>query len=60
MIRKRKGNTGPRGHLPHSDLADRLLREQIPTRGEVLQKLTCRALRENPVMHHEVHEIRAL
>jgi hypothetical protein len=30
------------------------------TRGEDLQKLTCRALRENPVVHHEVHEIRAL
>jgi hypothetical protein len=30
------------------------------TRGDDLQKLTCRALRENPVMHHEVHEIRAL
>ena len=25
-----------------------------------LQRLTCSALRENPVMHHEVHEIRAL
>jgi hypothetical protein len=30
------------------------------TRGEDLQQLTCRALRENPVVHHEVHEIRAL
>jgi hypothetical protein len=30
------------------------------TRGEDLQRLTCKALRENPVMHHEVHEIRAL
>jgi hypothetical protein len=30
------------------------------TRGSDLQKLTCRALRENPVMHHEVHEIRGL
>ena len=30
------------------------------TRGEDLQKLTCRALRDNPVVHHEVHEIRAL
>jgi hypothetical protein len=30
------------------------------TRGTDLQKLTCSALRENPVMHHEVHEIRAL
>jgi hypothetical protein len=30
------------------------------TRGTDLQQLTCRALRENPVMHHEVHEIRAL
>jgi hypothetical protein len=30
------------------------------TRGSDLQQLTCRALRENPVMHHEVHEIRAL
>ena len=29
-------------------------------RGDDLQRLTCRALRENPVMHHEVHEIRAL
>jgi hypothetical protein len=30
------------------------------TKGEELQKLTCRALRENPVVHHEVSEIRAL
>ena len=30
------------------------------TRGADLQRLTCSALRENPVMHHEVHEIRAL
>ena len=30
------------------------------TLGEELQKLTCRALRENPVVHHEVSEIRAL
>jgi hypothetical protein len=30
------------------------------TRGTDLQQLTCSALRENPVMHHEVHEIRAL
>jgi len=30
------------------------------TRGEELQKLTCGALRENPVVRHEVHEIRAL
>ncbi|HET6939683.1 MAG TPA: sucrase ferredoxin, partial [Nocardioides sp.] len=30
------------------------------TRGEDLQKLTCHALRENPVVHHEVSEIRAL
>ena len=30
------------------------------TRGDDLQRLTCRALRENPVMHHTVHEIRAL
>jgi hypothetical protein len=30
------------------------------TRGAELQKLTCRALRDNPVMHHTVHEIRAL
>jgi hypothetical protein len=30
------------------------------TTGEDLQKLTCRALRENPVVHHEVREIRAL
>jgi hypothetical protein len=30
------------------------------TRGEDVQQLTCRALRHNPVMHHEVHEIRAL
>ena len=30
------------------------------TRGSDLQQLTCSALRENPVMHHEVHEIRAL
>ena len=30
------------------------------TRGDDVQRLTCRALRENPVMHHEVHEIRAL
>ena len=30
------------------------------TRGTDLQKLTCGALRENPVMHHEVREIRAL
>jgi hypothetical protein len=30
------------------------------TSGEDLERLTCRALRENPVMHHEVHEIRAL
>jgi hypothetical protein len=30
------------------------------TSGEDLQKLTCRALRENPVVHHEVSEIRAL
>ncbi len=29
-------------------------------RGDDLQKLTCSALRENPVMHHTVHEIRAL
>jgi hypothetical protein len=29
-------------------------------RGDELQKLTCSALRENPVMHHEVHEIQAL
>jgi hypothetical protein len=28
------------------------------TQGEDLQRLTCKALRENPVMHHEVHEIR--
>jgi hypothetical protein len=30
------------------------------TRGPDLEKLTCGALRENPVMHHEVREIRAL
>jgi hypothetical protein len=30
------------------------------TQGEELQTLTCRALRENPVVHHEVSEIRAL
>jgi hypothetical protein len=30
------------------------------TRGADLQQLTCSALRENPVMHHEVREIRAL
>ena len=30
------------------------------TAGADLQKLTCHALRENPVMHHEVHEIRRL
>jgi hypothetical protein len=30
------------------------------TKGEDLQKLTCRALRENPIVHHEVSEIRAL
>lgn len=30
------------------------------TRGSDLQKLTCSALRENPVMHHEVHDIQAL
>jgi hypothetical protein len=30
------------------------------TRGDDLQKLTCRALRENPVVHHQVSEIRAL
>jgi len=30
------------------------------TKGEDLQKLTCRALRENPVVQHEVSEIRAL
>lgn len=30
------------------------------TTGSDLQQLTCRALRENPVVHHEVHEIRAL
>ena len=30
------------------------------SKGEDLQRLTCKALRENPVMHHEVHEIRAL
>ncbi len=30
------------------------------TRGTDLQRLTCRALRENPVAHHEVREIRAL
>jgi hypothetical protein len=29
-------------------------------RGDDLQRLTCSALRENPVMHHTVHEIRAL
>ncbi|QIG45470.1 sucrase ferredoxin [Nocardioides anomalus] len=32
----------------------------VSTRSEALQQLTCRALRENPVMHHEVTEIRAL
>jgi hypothetical protein len=30
------------------------------TRGPDLEKLTCSALRENPVVHHEVSEIRAL
>ena len=30
------------------------------TRGADLQKLTCRALRENPVVQHQVHEIKAL
>ncbi|HEX5090953.1 MAG TPA: sucrase ferredoxin [Nocardioides sp.] len=30
------------------------------SRGPELETLTCRALRQNPVMHHEVHEIRAL
>jgi hypothetical protein len=30
------------------------------TRGSDPQLLTCRALRENPVVHHEVREIRAL
>jgi len=30
------------------------------SRSPDLQKLTCQALRENPVTHHEVHEIRAL
>ncbi len=30
------------------------------TRGDDVHKLTCGALRENPVMHHEVLEIRAL
>ncbi len=30
------------------------------TRSADLEQLTCKALRENPVMHHEVHEIRAL
>jgi hypothetical protein len=30
------------------------------TRGEELQKLTCRARRDNPVVHHEVSGIRAL
>ena len=30
------------------------------TRGSDLQMLTCRALRENPVMHHVVDEIRAV
>lgn len=30
------------------------------TSGGDLQKLTCRALRENPVVHHAVSEIRAL
>jgi hypothetical protein len=30
------------------------------TTGEDLQKLTCRALRQNPVVHHQVSEIRAL
>jgi hypothetical protein len=30
------------------------------TRGEDVQRLTCKALRENPIMHHEVHEIRPL
>jgi Sucrase/ferredoxin-like len=29
-------------------------------RGPDLERLTCRALRENPVMHHAVHDIRAL
>jgi hypothetical protein len=29
-------------------------------RGDDLQRLTCRALRENPVMHHTVREIKAL
>ncbi len=28
------------------------------TQPDELHRLTCRALRENPVMHHEVHEIR--
>ncbi len=32
----------------------------VSTRGEDLQQLTCRALRENPVVRHEVPEIRAL
>jgi hypothetical protein len=30
------------------------------SRGEELQKLTCRAQRENPIVHHEISEIRAL
>jgi hypothetical protein len=30
------------------------------TRGSELEKLTCRALRENPVVHHQVEEVRAL
>ena len=30
------------------------------TRGPDLHKLTCHALRENPVVHHQVDEIRAL
>ncbi len=30
------------------------------TRSDDLHQLTCRALRENPVMRHEVHEIRAV
>ena len=47
----RRSSTSPAGGTPCAS---------PPPAASDLQQLTCAALRENPVMHHQVDEIRAL
>ena len=55
----RDGGSGARETTAVFDVDGRRYAVAVTTTtGAELQKLTCRALRENPVQHHQVHEIR--